>query len=72
MPDQGMVIVTNTTPLIALAAATGNLDVLRTIYTRVVVPYEVAEEIRAGGKLLLVWMCLTRHRGWKLAQNLLC
>ena len=50
MPDQGMVIVTNTTPLIALAAATGNLDVLRTIYTRVVVPYEVAEEIRAGGK----------------------
>lgn len=50
MPDQGRVVVTNTTPLIALAAATGNLDVLRTLYTRVVVPYEVAEEIRAGGK----------------------
>jgi predicted nucleic acid-binding protein len=33
-----------------LAAAVGNLDVLRALYTRVVVPYEVAEEIRAGGK----------------------
>ena len=50
MPDQTRVIVTNTTPLIALTAATGSLDVLRTLYTRVVVPYEVAEEIRAGGK----------------------
>ena len=50
MPDQARVVVTNTTPLIALTAATGNLDVLRTLYTRVVVPYEVAEEIRAGGK----------------------
>ncbi|MDO8724178.1 MAG: DUF3368 domain-containing protein [Syntrophales bacterium] len=50
MPDQDRVVVTNTTPLITLAAATGNLDVLRTLYTRVVVPYEVAEEIRAGGK----------------------
>ena len=50
MPDQARVVVTNTTPLIALAAATGNLDVLRTLYTRVIVPYEVAEEIRAGGK----------------------
>jgi predicted nucleic acid-binding protein len=50
MPDQARVVVTNTTPLIALTAATGNLDVLRTLYTRVIVPYEVAEEIRAGGK----------------------
>lgn len=50
MPDQSRVIVTNTTPLIALTAATGNLDVLRSLYARVIVPYEVAEEIRAGGK----------------------
>jgi len=50
MPDQVRVVVSNTTPLIAITAATGNLDVLRTLYTRVVVPYEVAEEIRAGGK----------------------
>lgn len=50
MPDCAKVIVTNTTPLIALTAATGNLDVLHALYTRVIVPYEVAEEIRAGGK----------------------
>ena len=50
MPDQSRVVVTNTTPLIALTAATGSLDILRTLYTRVIVPYEVAEEIKAGGK----------------------
>jgi predicted nucleic acid-binding protein len=50
MPDQARVIVTNTTPLIALTAATGNLDVLCALYTKVVVPHEVAAEIRAGGK----------------------
>lgn len=50
MPDQAKVIVTNTTPLIALTAATGSLDILSTLYAKVVVPYEVAQEIRAGGK----------------------
>lgn len=50
MPDSTRVIIINTTPLIALTAAIGNLDVLQTLYTRVVVPYEVAEEIRAGGR----------------------
>jgi len=50
MPEQGKVVVTNTTPLLALTAATGGLDVLRAIYARVVVPYEVAQEIRAGGQ----------------------
>lgn len=44
------VVVTNTTPLIALTAATGNLEVLRFLYARVIVPYEVAAEIEAGGK----------------------
>lgn len=42
-------LVTNTTPLIALTAATGNLDVLKLLFSRVIVPLEVAEEIRAGG-----------------------
>ena len=50
MLDQARVVVTNTTPLIALTAATGSLEILRTIYTKVVVPYEVAQEIKAGGK----------------------
>ena len=50
MPDQAKEVVINTTPLIALTAATGNLDVLRCLYSRVIVPYEVANKIRAGGR----------------------
>jgi predicted nucleic acid-binding protein len=50
MLDKTKAIVSNTTPLIALTAATGSLDVLRSLYTRVVIPYKVAEEIRVGGK----------------------
>jgi predicted nucleic acid-binding protein len=42
-------IVTNTTPLIALTAATGSLDVLKFLYNRVVVPLEVQNELRAAG-----------------------
>lgn len=50
MPDRDAgILVTNTTPLIALTAAVGDLAVLRHLYERVVVPYEVAQEIRAGG-----------------------
>lgn len=49
MPDSEETVVTNTTPLIALTAATGSLDALRFLYTRVVVPFEVAQEIQAGG-----------------------
>ena len=50
MLDQAEVVVTNTTPLISLVAATGDLDVLRAVYAKVIVPYEVAQEIQAGGK----------------------
>ncbi|MFM2058772.1 MAG: hypothetical protein RLY71_3157 [Pseudomonadota bacterium] len=51
MPDlAARVLVSNTTPLIALTAAIGGLDVLRHLYTRVVVPAEVAQEVRAGGQ----------------------
>ncbi len=50
MPEGVRSIVTNTTPLIALVAATGNLEILRFLYDRVVVPYEVAQEVRAGGR----------------------
>jgi predicted nucleic acid-binding protein len=49
MPNVEQAVVTNTTPLIALTAATGSLDALRFIYTRVVVPFEVVQEIEAGG-----------------------
>jgi predicted nucleic acid-binding protein len=50
MPERGQVLVTNTTPLIALTAATGSLDILKFLYPRVVVPLEVADEVRAGGQ----------------------
>lgn len=50
MHETAKTIVTNTTPLIALTAATGNLDVLQHLYARVIVPYEVASEIRSGGQ----------------------
>jgi len=49
MHEGRRVIVTNTTPLIALAVATGSLDILRALYDRVVVPLEVVEEILAAG-----------------------
>lgn len=42
-------LVSNTTPLIALTAATGSLDVLRHLYDRVIVPLEVAQELLAAG-----------------------
>ena len=44
------VLVTNTTPLIALSAALGSLDILQWLYARVVVPFEVAQEVKAGGR----------------------
>ena len=50
MHELAQAVVTNTTPLIALTAATGSLEALRFLYSRVVVPYEVAQEIRVGGR----------------------
>jgi predicted nucleic acid-binding protein len=51
MPERMVRLVTNTTPLISITAAMGDLDVLRFLYQQVVVPFEVAEEIRVGGKV---------------------
>lgn len=51
MPEQRQsVLVTNTTPLLTLTAATGSLDILQSLYERVIVPYEVVTEIQVGGK----------------------
>ncbi len=44
MPDL-QPIVFNTTPLIAIIAAVGNLDVIRPLYSNVIVPREVVDEI---------------------------
>lgn len=49
MPEAEHAVVTNTTRLIALAVATGSLDVLRALYARVLVPGAVAEELLAAG-----------------------
>ena len=42
-------IVINTSPLIALVAAWGNLSRLESLYQKVLVPYEVTQEILQGG-----------------------
>ncbi len=42
-------IVINTSPLIALVAANGDLNILRFLYKEVLVPFEVCQEIRTGG-----------------------
>lgn len=50
MPERHSSLVINSSPLLALVAATGSLEILRFMYRRVIVPFEVAEEIRAGGR----------------------
>jgi len=42
-------IVINTGPLLALIAGMGNLFVLKQLYRRILVPFEVCREIEAGG-----------------------
>jgi predicted nucleic acid-binding protein len=42
-------LVTNTTPLITISIACGNLNILRELYDEVLVPQEVAQEMLAGG-----------------------
>jgi len=42
-------IVINTSPLLALIAGMGNLFVLKQLYRRILVPFEVCREVEAGG-----------------------
>ncbi len=44
MPKNGIIVI-NTGPLIALIAALGNLKILEHLYKRVIVPYEVCQEM---------------------------
>lgn len=48
MPNPTRLVI-NTSPLIALVAALGDLTVLRNLYADVLVPYEVCQEMLAGG-----------------------
>jgi predicted nucleic acid-binding protein len=47
MPEPKLVI--DTGPILALTAATGDLQVLQSLYEQVLVPWEVSQEILAGG-----------------------
>jgi predicted nucleic acid-binding protein len=42
-------IVMNTGPILALIAGLGNLNILKSLYKKVIIPYEVCGEIFAGG-----------------------
>jgi predicted nucleic acid-binding protein len=48
MPNSKELVI-NTTPMLALIAAVGSLDMLPLLYRRVWVPWEVCREIQAGG-----------------------
>jgi predicted nucleic acid-binding protein len=48
MPSTSQIII-NTSPLIALVAAMGDLKILESLYTDVLVPFEVCQEILIGG-----------------------
>ena len=47
MPESAIVI--NTGPILALVAATGDLSLLPKLYSRVIVPREVRDEVLANG-----------------------
>lgn len=48
MPETEKLVI-NTGPLLALIASVGNLSLLELLYKRVLVPFEVCQEIEAGG-----------------------
>ncbi|MFB2837771.1 DUF3368 domain-containing protein [Floridanema evergladense] len=48
MPNSEKIVI-NTSPLIALVAALGDLTILQSLYTEVLVPFEVCQEILSGG-----------------------
>lgn len=49
MPERKRIVI-NTSPLISLVAAMGDLNILHFLYAEVFVPFEVSQEITAGGK----------------------
>ncbi|MDB9457766.1 DUF3368 domain-containing protein [Dolichospermum circinale CS-545/17] len=48
MPNTSEIVI-NTSPLIAIVAAMGDFNVLESLYTNVLVPFEVSQEILIGG-----------------------
>ena len=50
MPERERIVI-NTSPLIAIVAALGELTVLSSLYNQVFVPFEVCQEILTGGEI---------------------
>lgn len=48
MPSSDRIVI-NTSPLIALVAAWGNLSHLSSLYQEILVPFEVSQELLQGG-----------------------
>ncbi|HAI67969.1 MAG TPA: DUF3368 domain-containing protein [Gammaproteobacteria bacterium] len=48
MPNSKKIVI-DTSPLISLVAALGDLSVLESLYSEVIVPFEVCQEIQRGG-----------------------
>jgi predicted nucleic acid-binding protein len=63
MPTPSSLIVSNTGPLIALDACK-QLELLRSLYTRIVVPEEVERELATGGTTALLTGLTHDHRAW--------
>jgi predicted nucleic acid-binding protein len=69
MPAQRDLVI-NTGPVLALTAA-GHFEILRELFARVVVPYEVVQEIEAGGRTQFAAKSSAPRPGWISASPLL-
>lgn len=67
MPDTKEIVI-NTTPILSLIAATGTLDMLPLLYSRVWVPWEVCREIHVGGADGFA-VSEFQHADWLFKQN---
>lgn len=63
MPPPSSVVVADTSPLISLDAC-NQLDLLRRLYARVIVPKEVERELSVGGTTALTNGLTRAHRKW--------
>lgn len=62
-------IVTNTSPLIAIVAATGDLTLLKNLQLQTLVPYEVAQEIRLDSMAIAIQRM--QKSGIRLSQGVI-
>jgi uncharacterized protein len=69
MPPPSSVVVADTSPLISLDAC-NQLDLLRRLYARVIVPKEVERELSVGGTTALTKGLTRAHRKWIKVRTL--